>query len=357
MKNFTFPIEKKKVDGVTQIFSLDDPKERKEYFDQKAKKEIEKIRAYLKGKTFVAFLIGPKNSGKGTYSKLFAEAVGKEYSRHIAVGDIVRNAYANIKGDDADPNLMSFLESNYRGFMPLDEAIEALIGKSQDKLLPTELILALVEYEISRSEGKALFIDGFPRELTQISYALYFGALMGYRDDPDFFVFIDVPESVIDERIKFRVVCPVCHTPRNTKLLRTNKIEYDKADDLFHLICDDPDCKGARMVSKEGDSLGIEIIRDRIEADKKVAEVLLGLYGVPKIYLRNSIPVSEVSLFVDDYEVTPAYRYELKEGSDEVGVIEEPWTINDENGIESYSLLPSPIVLSLIRQIVKVLNL
>ena len=357
MKNFEFPIEKTKTEGVTDAFKLDDPAERRTYFEAKAGVEIKKVKSYLEHNTFVAFLLGPKYSGKGTYSKLFGEIIGKEHVRHISVGDIVRDAYTKIKGENADPKLAAFLEKNYRGFMPLDDAIEALLGKSQAKLLPTELILTLVEYEISQSGRKALFIDGFPRNLDQVAYALYFGALMGYRDDPDFLVFIDVPESVIDERIKFRVVCPKCHTPRNTKLLRTKDVTYDEDTQTYHLICDDDDCEKAHLVGKEGDELGIEAIRDRIEVDKKVMGTLLELHGVPKIYLRNSIPVAKANKYVDDYEITPAYRYENNTDKNEVTVIEEPWTIKDENGEESYSLLPSPIVLSLIRQVATVLKL
>ena len=76
-------------------------------------------------------------------------------------------------------------------------------------------------------EKKALFIDGFPRDLDQVSYSLFFRDLIGYRADPDIFILIDVPNSVIDERIKYRVVCPKCHTPRNLKLLATKQVEYD----------------------------------------------------------------------------------------------------------------------------------
>jgi adenylate kinase family enzyme len=350
-----FPLFKTRTEGITKAFKLDDPAERREYFDAKARNEIEKLQKFLKENTFVAFLMGPKNSGKGTYSKLFAEAVGPEHVRHISIGDIVRSAHNHCEDNKRAEELMGFLKKRYRGFVPLKDAMDALLGRSTTTLLPTELILALVEHEIAHSERKTLFIDGFPRELDQVSYALYFGALMGYRDDPDFFVFIDVPETIIDARMRGRVVCPKCQTPRHPKLLRTKEVGYDKNRKEFYLKCDNPECNGERMGSKEGDDLGIEAIRDRIEADQKVMHTLLKLEGVPKVYLRNAIPVDEAKNYADDYEITPAYHYELEGGK--VKVVEKPWIVKDRQGINSYSLLPAPIVLSLIKQTTKVLGL
>ena len=220
--------------------------------------------------------------------------------------------------------------------------------------MPTEAILALVEREVSRIGRKVIFIDGFPRNLDQISLSLYFRALIGYRDDPDFFVFIDVPEAVIDERLKFRVICPLCQTPRNTKLLRTKEVGYDASKKEFYLICDNPTCQGfgtARMVSKQGDELGIEAIRERIEVDRMVMKTLLELEGVDKIFLRNSVPADKAGEYVDDYEITPAYLYEWDEKQKKVLVREEPWTIKDDSGKDSYSLLPQPVALALIKQL------
>lgn len=359
MKDFSFPIFKTKIAGHDERFMLEDPAERRKYFDLKAGPEIEKLRDYLqKGNTFVGFLLGPKNSGKGTYTKLFMEAVGGEHIAHISVGDIVRGIDKELHDSKRKKELTTFLEKRYRGPISVKQALDIFLGRGTKTLMPTEVILALVEREIDKFGRKAVFIDGFPRSLDQVSYSLYFRALIGYRDDPDFFVFIDVPEAVIDERMKYRVVCPQCQTPRNTKLLRTKDVEHDPKTGKFFLLCDNPSCDGfgkARMVPKEGDELGIEAIRERIELDKKVMSNLLGLQGVPRIYLRNSVPVDMAKEYIDDYEITPAYRYEFEDGK--VQVIEEPWTIKDEEGNVSYSLLPAAVALSLIKQIVQVLGL
>lgn len=361
MKGFSFPVTKTKIDGNDQIFVLEDPVERRKYFNLKAGSEIEKIKDYLsKGNTFIGFLMGPKNSGKGTYTKLFMEAVGSERIAHISVGDIVRNAHKNLEMEEGKKEFIDFLNDRYRGFISVDSALDVILGRDTKTLLPTEIVLALVEREIDCIGKKAIFIDGFPRNLDQISYSLFFRALIGYRDDPDFFVFIDVPEAVIDERMKYRVVCPDCQSPRNMKLLRTKEVRYDKEKKEFHLLCDSPGCEGfgrSRMVSKEGDSLGIEAIRDRIEVDAQISKKLLDLQGVPKVYLRNSVPVKEAESYVDKYEITPSYRYKYNESEDKVKVIEEPWVVKDEEGTEVYSLLPAPVAVSLIRQTAEVLAL
>ncbi|MDD5625679.1 MAG: nucleoside monophosphate kinase [Patescibacteria group bacterium] len=356
MKDVDFPLFKTKTGG--QKFMLEDPLERRKYFQAKAGPEIEKLKDYLnKGNTFIGFLLGKKNAGKGTYSKLFMEAVGNEKVAHISIGDIVRSVDHALQDETQKADLIQYLKKEYRGFIAVEEVIEKLKSRSTKNLLPTEAILTLVKREIDRLGRKAIFIDGFPRELDQISYSLYFRSLMNYRNDPDFFVFIDVPEAVIDERLKYRVVCPKCFTPRNIRVLRTKNVGYDKETKKFYLICDNPACGGIKMIPKEGDDLGIEAIRDRIEIDDKVMRILLRLQGVSQIYLRNSIPVDKADDYVDDYEITPAYRYEYDEKIGKVKTIEEPWSIKDDNNIPCYSLLPAPIGVALIKQIAQVLGL
>ncbi len=353
-----FPITNTKVPNLERVFDLEDPAQRKEYFQAKAGDEIKKLQEYLKqGKAFIAFLIGKKNSGKGTYSKMFMELMGPQAAvGHLSVGDIVRDLHAKIdKGEDKS-DLMDFLQKNYRGFNGIEEIENLITGRSQANLISSELIVALVRYEISKRPRQALFIDGFPRAHDQISYAMFLKDLVGYEGEPDFFVFIDLPNTVIDERIKYRVVCPVCKTPRNLKLLATKDVGYDKASGKFYLKCDNQACKGARMEGKQGDELGIEPIRARLEVDDQIFKRLLEVSGVQKIYLRNAIPVSEKDK-LDEYELTPEYEYEYDPESGSVETKKKLWLVNDDNGIPSFSLLPPAVVISLIRQVTKALGL
>lgn len=339
---------KTKAEGLDKKFDLSDPASRMEYFEAKAGKEIEKIKKYLEKNTFIVYLLGKKNSGKGTYSKLMKEVFGADKIGHISIGDIVRDVHAGIEDEQKKKELIAYLEKNYRGYISIDDAINALLGRSTKTLLPTEFILALVKMEIEKTPRKALFIDGFPRELDQFSYSLYFKDLIDFRNDPDIFVAISIPESVLDERMRFRVICPNCHTPRNLKLFATKKVGYDKEKNEFYLVCDNPECGEPRMVAKEGDDLGIETIRERLELDDKLIEKAFSLHGIPKILLRNSIPVEIAKDYVDEYELTPEYYYEKSEDGN-VKILEKPWTIKDDDGKEAYSLLAPPVALALIK--------
>ncbi len=361
-----FPIFKTKIEGLERKFNLTDPKEQREYFELKAGKEIEKLREYLKNNTFVAYLLGKKNSGKGTYSKMLAALVAPDKMEHFSIGDMIRVIDKEMKDPQKRGDLLNFLKKNYRGRFSMEEIISSLEKRSTATLLPTELILILVKREIEKKEKKALFIDGFPRDLDQINFSLFFRDLIGYREDPDIFALIDVPEIVIDERIKWRRVCPLCQTSRNLKLLPTSKIGYEKEKKVsmssaatgipaegigkFYLNCDNPNCQEVKMLTKEGDELGIEPIKERLKLDEKLMEQAFSLYGIPKILLRNSIPAKEAKNFVDDYEITPEYVFSWNEREKRAEVKEKPWVFLD-NGVESVSLLPQPVVVSLIKQL------
>ncbi|MCG2690137.1 nucleoside monophosphate kinase [Candidatus Parcubacteria bacterium] len=356
MKNLEFPLFKTKMEGVSESFNLTDPAEREAYFQLKAGLEIRKLQEYLKENSFICYLLGKKNSGKGTYAKMLKEIVDKDKIEHFSVGDMVRTL-DEVIGDEAKlAELTEFLKKNYRGYLPLEDILKSLKERSTKILLPSELVLALVKMKISTDKKKALFIDGFPRNLDQVSYSLFFRDLIGYRDDPDVFVLIDVPEAVIDERIKHRVVCPKCQTSRNLKLLPTKYVGFDEEKKEYYLLCDNPECsKEVRLSSKEGDELGIEPIRDRLETDEALMKKAFSLYGVPKVLLRNSVPVEKAKEYLDDYEITPEFKYKLQ--GKEIIIEESPWQVKDDQGVDAFSLMPPPVVVALIKQLVEALDI
>jgi hypothetical protein len=89
--------------------------------------------------------------------------------------------------------------------------------------------------------------------------------------------------------------------------------------------------------------------------DQKLMEQAFSLYGIPKIFLRNSIPVDLAKEYVDDYEITPEYSFEFINGK--VVRKEKPWIVKDDEGRPSFSLLAPPVVVSLIHQLVEVLEI
>ncbi|XOB41070.1 MAG: nucleoside monophosphate kinase [Candidatus Nealsonbacteria bacterium] len=352
-----FPVFKTKIKGLDKKFNLIDPKEQKEYFERKAGKEIEKLKEFLKKNTFIAYFLGKKNSGKGTYSKMLARLVGPEKIKHFSIGDMIRSVDKELADAKKKKELIAFLEKNYRGSKNLKEIISALENRSTKTLLPTELILTLIKREVATIGRKTLFLDGFPRDLGQIDFSLFFRDLIGYRDDPDVFILIDIPESVIDERIKWRRICPQCKTSRNLKLLPTSIINYNKDKREFYLLCDNPDCENIVMEPKEGDEFGIEPIKARLKKDEELIQRALSLYGIPKVLLRNSVPADIAKDYIDDYEITPEYVFEWDNNSKKVKIKENPWIVKDDRGVDSYSLLAQPVTVGLIKQLVEIFNL
>jgi len=353
-----FPLFKTKMESVPRRFDLTNPQEQREYFVAKAGEDIQKLQKYLQDNTFIAYFLGKKNAGKGTYSKMFAEVVSLQAIAHFSVGDMVRKLDTLREDPKKKEEFLEFLRKNYRGWVPLEDIMGEFENRNTKTLLSTEVILALVKGEIAKLQRKAIFIDGFPRNLDQISYSLFFRDLVGYRDDPDLFILIDVPTAVIDERIKWRRVCPVCQTSRNFKLLTTSKIGRKNSGE-FYLMCDNPTCSGndVEMVAKEGDELGTAPIAERIAMDAKLIDQAFSLHGIPKITLRNTVPVEKAQEYIDDYEITPEYVYEWDSNEQKVKVIEKPWVVKDDQGVPSYSLLPQAVVVSLIKQMVQLLNL
>lgn len=356
MKGLEFPIIGAKTKGVTKTFDLADRVERQKYFAAKVGTEIAAIRDYLDSNSFIAFFLGKKNSGKGTYSGLLREIFGSDIIATVSVGDLVREVHKNWEAYKKSQEFAD-LRKFYRGYISFDEAVERLHGRSTSSLLPSEFTLALLKARLKKIGRKPVFLDGMPRDIDQISYSLFFRDLANYREDPDFFVMIDIPMSVIDERIKYRRVCPICATSRNLKLLVTKEIEYDAKENTFCLICDNPEHERSRMVRKEGDDLGIAPIRARLEKDEDILRQVFALHGIPKILLRNHVPAKDALKYFDEYELTPEYVLSWNEKQKQVTVSEKPWTIKDDNGTLSYSLLAPPVVVSLIKQLADVLDL
>lgn len=141
-----FPIFKTKLEGQKKKFDLNDPRERQKYFELKTGPEIKKLREYLKKNTFIAYFLGKKNSGKGTYAKMFGEIVAPDKIAHVSIGDVVRQVHEEVSKDEKKKEeLVNWLKHNYRGYISLEETLQAMMNRDTKTLLPSEFVLALVK--------------------------------------------------------------------------------------------------------------------------------------------------------------------------------------------------------------------
>ena len=129
----------------------------------------------------IVILLGAPGSGKGTVAaKLAAENANL---KHVSSGDLLRGAVA--KGTEAGKAAKDFMEAG--------------------KLVPDELIATMIKDVIAESTGDVtMLLDGFPRNVAQADILEKTGAEIRSV------VLIDVPDSVIQDRIAGRRTCPVC---------------------------------------------------------------------------------------------------------------------------------------------------
>lgn len=337
-------------------YDLADPAMRRLYFNSKVGDEVQKLQEFLKKNSFIAYFLAPKMAGKGTYTAMLREIIGEDLIEHISVGDIVRKSHKEFEEKGKKAEVYLYMKDHYRGFLDLEKVFDALICRDTKSVsIPTEFVLSLVKMEIDNLGARTIFLDGFPRKIDQISYSLYFRDLINHREDRDFFLLINLPVEIINQRIKSRMICPECQTSRNLSLAPTTKVGCDEGDGCYYLICDNPSCKELRMVCKEGDELGIENIKDRIVGDLDLMEKARSMYGIEKIEIYNSLEKEKALDYVDDYELTKEYSFE-KDKNGYIKKIEKPFAIKD-NGKEYISLLPAPALVQLIKQLVVKLGL
>jgi hypothetical protein len=73
--------------------------------------------------------------------------------------------------------------------------------------------------------------------------------------------------------------------------------------------------------------------------------------------LRNHVPVAEAEKYFDDYEFTPQYNYSWNKNSKMIKTEKTKWTVLDDCGVESFSLVPSPVVVTMLKQLVEALEI
>lgn len=181
-------------------------------------------------------LFGPPGSGKGTQSVLLVEQHGM---KHISTGDLFRNA---IK------------RSTSLG-------LEAKKYMDQGQLVPDTIVVGMVEEAFEGLKGKSFVLDGFPRTVPQAE-ALE-SMLENHHLAIDRAVFLDVPKSLLMERLTGRRICRSCGAVFHIKAKPSKSLGR----------CDD--C-GGELYQREDDK--DSVIDNRLEAYEKCTQPLKDYY-------------------------------------------------------------------------------
>ena len=182
----------------------------------------------------IVILLGAPGSGKGT----IAERLAAEDSnlKHVSSGDLLRGAVA--KGTPAGVEAKGFMEKGM--------------------LVPDALIAQMIKDVIAETSGDVtMLLDGFPRNVAQAEILEQTGAPIRSV------VLVDVPDSIIQDRIAGRRTCPKCKAGYHVKALPP-KVEG---------ICDK--C-GAELVIRKDDNP--ETVKDRLVVYHRETEPLIAFY-------------------------------------------------------------------------------
>ena len=182
----------------------------------------------------IVILLGAPGSGKGTVAGELASS--NSNLKHVSSGDLLRGAVA--KGTAAGVEAKGFMEAG--------------------KLVPDELIARMIKDVVAETTGDVtMLLDGFPRNLAQAEILAGMGAPVKSA------VLIDVPDSIIQDRIAGRRTCPKCKAGYHVKNLPP-KVEG---------LCDH--C-GAELVIRKDDNP--DTVKDRLVVYHQQTEPLIAYY-------------------------------------------------------------------------------
>jgi len=163
-------------------------------------------------------LFGPPGVGKGTQGERLASATG---ATHLAMGDILRAAVRDKT--EAGIKAKSFMDAG--------------------KLVPDNVVVAMIEDKIAADAKEGFLLDGFPRNVAQAE-ALE-AMLAGHAMQIDRIIFMDAPEKSLIDRLSGRLICRACgfgfhrhySPPRETGLCdRCGGELYQREDDREDVI-------------------------------------------------------------------------------------------------------------------------
>lgn len=193
----------------------------------------------------VIILMGPPGAGKGTHAVPLSEHL---QIPHISTGDLFRE--------------------NIRNQTPVGQKAKSYID--QGKLVPDEVVLNMVFARIGQADCKLGYIlDGFPRTVAQ---AQALDQRLRMHPCRVIAVNLNVPDSLLIERISGRSACKSCGKPYH----KTHTPPQNEG------VCDS--CKGT-LYQRDDDRE--EILRKRLEVYHAQTKPLIEYYSRQKNVLRE----------------------------------------------------------------------
>ncbi|MBR1921539.1 MAG: adenylate kinase [Kiritimatiellae bacterium] len=182
----------------------------------------------------IVILLGAPGSGKGTVAgKLAAERANL---KHVSSGDLLRGAVQ----------------------ARTPAGVEAKAYMEKGNLVPDALIAQMIRDVVAETTGDVtMLLDGFPRNLAQAKTLEEMGAPVRGA------VLIDVPDSIIQDRIAGRRTCPKCKAGYHVVNLPPKVAG----------VCDA--CGSALVVRKDDNP---ETVRDRLVVYHRETEPLIAFY-------------------------------------------------------------------------------
>ena len=197
-------------------------------------------------------LLGAPGAGKGTQDEVICDHL---HIPSVSTGNLLREAVKNQT--EYGMKAKSFMDSG--------------------KLVPDEIVLALLKERIAQDDCKGGFIlDGFPRTVAQAQTLEEMGVIV------DAVIDIEVPDEAITQRMSGRRVCEACGASYHI-VSKPTKVDG---------VCDR--CGGKLVVRKDDQP---ETVKDRLNVYHNQTEPLIEYYkksGKLKV-VDGQGDVSEVS--------------------------------------------------------------
>ena len=199
-------------------------------------------------------IFGPPGSGKGTYASRLVNKLGIP---HISTGDLVREEIRNKT--------------------PLGKQIEKY--SSSGTLVPDAVITDILKKRLTAELSKGFILEGYPRTVGQAKE-------LEKITKVDVVVNLNVPDSVIVDRLSSRLQCKTCGAIYNSKTMPPKvdgKCDKDGGE-LFRRVDDQP-----------------EVIQERLKVYQQASEPVIDFYRSKHLLkdIRNEDPSVDPEKVVD----------------------------------------------------------